>query len=84
MPEKAKRIAGSALPVSGFSLSSESHTVLPAELSFLQAPYTSVLPMATTFNHQVPGAVGEVEMQYWPARDGTGPPQQLTVFILGK
>jgi hypothetical protein len=84
MSEKAKRIAGSALPVSGFSLNSEPHTVLPAELSFLQAPYTSVLPITTTFRHQAPGAVGEVEMQYWPARDNTRPPQQLTVFILGK
>jgi hypothetical protein len=43
------------------------------------------LPVKCSFTHRVPNAEGEVELQYWPAREGCGtPPEQLTVFILGE
>ncbi|RSH87435.1 hypothetical protein EHS25_003345 [Saitozyma podzolica] len=42
------------------------------------------LPVQCSFTHRAPNAEGEVELQYWPAREGCGvPPEQLTVFILG-
>jgi hypothetical protein len=43
------------------------------------------LPVQCSFTHRAPNAEGEVELQYWPAREGCGvPPEQLTVFILGE
>ena len=45
----------------------------------------SALPIETTFEHRAPTAKGEVELQYWPARDGVAkPPVHLTLFILGQ
>lgn len=57
-------------------------------LTFLREARTlsssSTLPIRCTFQHRATDAKGEVELQYWPARDGVEhSPTHLTLFILG-
>ncbi|WVQ80639.1 hypothetical protein IAT38_002744 [Cryptococcus sp. DSM 104549] len=60
-------------------------------LAFLRQPppvspstTTSAGPISCTFEHRTPGAAGNVELNYWPARRGDGKaPAHLLVFILG-
>jgi hypothetical protein len=42
------------------------------------------LPLRSRFDHRVEGAEGDVEVVYWPRRDGSAEaPEQLSLFILG-
>lgn len=55
------------------------------QFSFLRPSAQAKLPIEVTFEHNLPGAQGEVALQYWPRRDGSqAPPSQLTLFILGE
>ena len=43
------------------------------------------LPLRRLFEHRAEGAQGDVEVVYWPRRDGaTEAPEQLSLFLLGK
>ena len=42
-------------------------------------------PLRNRFEHRVEGAQGDVEVVYYPRRDGSDlPPDQLSLFILGE
>ena len=42
------------------------------------------LPLRRRFEHRVEGAEGDVEVVYWPRRDGNmEAPEQLSLFLLG-
>lgn len=43
------------------------------------------LPIPHTFEHRVEQAQGDVALDYWPPKRGVrAPPDQITLFILGK
>jgi hypothetical protein len=57
-------------------------------LEFLRSVSSGVqreeLPLRKRFEHRVEGAEGDVEVVYWPRRDGvTEAPEQLSLFLLG-
>jgi hypothetical protein len=57
-------------------------------LYFLRSDSSGVqggdLPLRRRFEHRVEGAEGDVEVVYWPRRDGhTEAPEQLSLFLLG-
>jgi hypothetical protein len=78
------RLSSSA---SGKSASSSSQ-VFDERLDFLRSDSSRVeegeLPLRRRFEHRVEGAEGDVEVVYWPRRDGhTEAPEQLSLFLLG-
>jgi hypothetical protein len=78
------RLSSSA---SGNAASSSSQ-VFDERLDFLRSGSSEIqrgdLPLRRRFEHRVEGAEGDVEVVYWPRRDGqTEAPEQLSLFLLG-
>jgi len=72
---------------SGSAAGSGSHA-FDERLEFLRSNSSRVeegdLPLRRRFEHRVEGAEGDVEVVYWPRRDGVDEaPEQLILFILG-
>lgn len=56
-------------------------------LAFLRltADITFSLPIVCSFQNRTSGAVGQVELNYWPPRNGASKaPDHLLLFILGE
>jgi len=71
---------------SGNASGSTGH-VYDKRLEFLRAvgDRNGERPLRNRFEHRVEGAQGDVEVVYYPRRDGSNsPPDQLSLFILGK
>lgn len=59
--------------------------VFDERLEFLRTgDETSSLPIRARFDHRVEGAAGLVEAVYWPARQTSQAPEQLSLFVLGE
>ncbi|KAK8864310.1 hypothetical protein IAR55_001557 [Kwoniella newhampshirensis] len=53
-------------------------------LSFLRQTANGSVPTPCSFRHKAPGAEGEVELYYLPAKRSDGlAPEHLTIFVLG-
>jgi len=80
----APRLSSSA---SGNAASSSSQA-FDERLEFLRPDTSEIqegdLPLRRRFQHRVEGAEGDVEVVYWPRRDGSmEAPEQLSLFLLG-
>jgi hypothetical protein len=67
---------------------SSSDQIFDERLDFLRDDSSRIqggeLPLRSRFGHRVEGAKGDVEVVYWPRRDGGAEvPEQLSLFILG-
>ena len=67
---------------------SSSSQAFDERLEFLRPSSSKIqegdLPLRRRFEHRVEGAEGDVEVVYWPRRDGSmEAPEQLSLFLLG-